>query len=216
MTDENALRQSMVDGQLRPFDVTNQTVLGAVLDVARTDFVSGESRALVYTDAIMSVAPQSARRLLRPMVIGRMLQAADIQPGEKVLDVASGSGYSAAVLSKMRAKVTALENDGASVQIARSQSSRYGFTLVEGAIDRAPAGLGPFDVIMINGVAQVEPETLLTALADGGRLVMLFGKGPASYIRVTRRSGNDFGHSRIANASGPALKEFAANAEFVF
>ena len=216
MTDDRALRQSMVDGQLRPFDVTDQTVLGAVLEIPRTDFVAPDSRALAYSDAALPVASQSARRLLRPMVIGRMLQAADIQRGEKILDVASGSGYSAAVVAKMGAKVTALENDPASVQMLRAQSGRYGFAMVEGAIDRAPAGLGPFDVIIINGVAEIEPESLLAALADGGRLITLFGKGPASFIRVSRRSGSDIGHSRIANAAGPALKEFARAAEFVF
>jgi protein-L-isoaspartate(D-aspartate) O-methyltransferase len=116
----------------------------------------------------------------------------------------------------MGAKVTALENDAASIPIIRSQSSRYGFTLVEGAIDRAPAGLGPFDVIIINGVVEIEPESLFGALADNGRLVTIFGKGPASFIRVSRRSGSEIGHSRITNASGPTLREFASKAEFVF
>lgn len=216
MTDETALRQAMVDGQLRPFDVTDKAVLGAMLSVARSDFVSPELKALAYADAALPVAAQSARRLLQPMVLGRMLQALGVEAGEKALDVASASGYSAALLSKMGAKVTALENDAASVQLARSQSGRYGFSLVEGAVDRAPSGLGPFDVIIINGVTEVEPDALLHSLTEKGRLVAIFGKGPATFIRVTRRSGREFGQTRIANASGPVLAEFRRAAEFVF
>lgn len=216
MADENTLRQAMVDGQLRPFDVTDKSVLGAMLAVARTDFVSAELKPLAYSEASLAVSPQSARRLLQPMVLGRMLQAAGIEAGEKVLDVAAGSGYSSALLSKMGAKVTALEHDPAAVQIARAQCGRSGFTLVEGTIDRAPAGLGPFDVIVINGACEVDPEALMQALAENGRLVTVFGKGPATFIRLTRRSGQDFGHSRIANAAAPALAEFRKSAEFVF
>lgn len=216
MTDEKALRQSMVDGQLRPFDVTDKSVLGAMLSVSRSDFVAPEMKALAYSEAALSLAPQSARRLLQPMVIGRMLQALGVEAGEKALDVASGSGYSAALLAKMGAKVTALENDPVSVQIARTLSSRYGFSLVDGAIDRAPSGLGSFDVIVINGVTEIEPDGLLQSLTENGRLVTLFGKGPATFIRVSRRSGREFGQARIANASGPVLPEFRRAAEFVF
>jgi protein-L-isoaspartate(D-aspartate) O-methyltransferase len=216
MADENTLRQSMVDGQLRPFDVTDKAVLGAMLAVMRSDFVAPELKPLAYSEASLAVSPQSGRRLLQPMVLGRMLQAASVEAGEKVLDVAAGSGYSSALLAKMGAKVTALESDPAAVQIARAQCGRSGFTLVEGAIDRAPAGLGPFDVILINGACEVDPEALMQALAENGRLVTVFGKGPATYIRLTRRSGQDFGHSRIANASASGLAEFRKTAEFVF
>lgn len=216
MTDETALRQAMVDGQLRPFDVTNKAVLGAVLAVARTDFFARDLQPLAYSDAALPVSSQSARRLLQPMVIGRMLQAVSVQAGEKVLDVAAGSGYSSALMTKIGAKVTALEYDASSVQLARLMSSRAGFALVEGALDRPPQGLGPFDVIVINGNCEVEPEALMQGLAAKGRLVMVFGKGRATYIRLTRRSGTDFGHSRIADASAPTLPEFRRTAEFSF
>lgn len=216
MTDETALRQAMVDGQLRPFDVTDKSVLGAMLEVSRLDFVSSDQRPMAYSEASLPVGQGSARRLLLPMVIGRMLQAVRLEAGEKLLDVASGSGYSAAIAAKMGAKVTALEHDPVAVQMARQHSKRYGFSLVDGAIDRPPAGLGLFDVIVINGVTEIEPVSLLDALSAKGRLVTLVGKGPAYYIRTTHRSGQEFGHARIANASGPILPEFRRAANFVF
>lgn len=216
MPDDRALRQSMVDGQLRPFDVTSQAVLSSILAIPRSEFFAPELGALAYADAALPVSAQSERRLLRPMVLGRMIQAADLQVGETVLDVAAGSGYGAAIMAKMGCKVTAVESDPAAVRMGRLQSGKFGFLLVEGAIDRPPAGFGPFNLVLVNGLIQIDPEPLLASLADGGRLLAICGNGAASFIRMTKRTGNEFGHFRIANATGPALKDFAKPAEFVF
>ncbi len=112
MIDLAAVRRNMVDTQLRTYDVSSKRVLDAVDEVAREHFLPASLSALAYADQSLTVraADGTERVLLLPMILARMIQAAEIEPGAKVLSVAGGTGYGAAVMAAMGAKVTLLES----------------------------------------------------------------------------------------------------------
>ncbi len=121
MIDLAAVRRNMVDTQLRTYDVSSKRVLDAVDEVAREHFLPASLSALAYADQSLTVraADGTERVLLLPMILARMIQAAEIEPGAKVLSVAGGTGYGAAVMAAMGAKVTLLESGEALAGEAR-------------------------------------------------------------------------------------------------
>ena len=117
MVDFTQARRTMVDSQLRTFDVNDISLLDAMDDVPREHFVLPGREQLAYSDLELPVSEGADRRfMLSPMVLARLIQALEIDGGDQVLDVASGRGYSSAVLSELGAYVTALEADGLSLR----------------------------------------------------------------------------------------------------
>ncbi|MDQ2634143.1 MAG: protein-L-isoaspartate O-methyltransferase, partial [Pseudomonadota bacterium] len=112
--DFSELRVKMVDGQLRTTDVTSLPLLTAMLSVPREAFVPENCRSLAYIDRNLLISGESgqgARYLMKPSPFAKLVQLAEIGPNDKVLDVGAGTGYSAAVLSKLAKSVVALESD---------------------------------------------------------------------------------------------------------
>ncbi|MDP2357465.1 MAG: protein-L-isoaspartate O-methyltransferase [Beijerinckiaceae bacterium] len=218
------LRRNMVDRQLRTFDVTNVDVLNAVLRTPREPFVNSEPDSLVYSDANLVVkSPQTARPLLAPMFVARALQLAEVSSHDSVLDVAGGSGYSAAIAARLCQSLVALEDDDAFV--ARSGEAFQDLGLanaraMRGNIATGPEGDAAFDVILINGAIETRPDALLARLAEGGRLLAIeAGDGRAragSRFVLFTRSGSSFGKRPLFGAVADVLPAFAAKPEFVF
>ena len=121
MPDFSTARQKMVDGQVRPSDVTDIRIIDAMLAVPREAFVPEHQRALAYLDLDLEVSEgASAKRfLIKPAVIAKMLQAAEITDADNVLVVGCATGYSAAVVAKLAGRVTATESDPALAAQAR-------------------------------------------------------------------------------------------------
>src|SRR5688572_5853489 len=133
MIDFAAARRMMVDGQVRTSDVTDPRIIAAMLELPRERFVPHGSAALTYLDLDLPVTDQAGRdgrRLLKPMVLAKLLQAADIGPDARVLDVACGTGYSSAVLAQLARSVVALEDDAMLAQRARETVVSLGFANV--------------------------------------------------------------------------------------
>src|SRR5829696_1207356 len=130
MLDFAQARRAMVDSQLRTFDVFDIPVLAAMEAVPRERFVPHGREDLAYIDQDVPVSDGIAgaerRFMLKPMVLGRMIQALAVEPGEKALDVASGLGYGAAVLARLGARVVALESTNAAAQAARERLASLG------------------------------------------------------------------------------------------
>src|SRR5579864_5949021 len=165
------LRRHMVDGQLRTCDVTDLTLLAAFDTIARETFVAPAHASLAYLDRQVLALGSSERLLLAPMVLARLIQAARIQPGDKALDVAGGSGYSAMIFAALETRVVALESDEGAFAVAKTLTARSPLvTMVAGPLTK-PAPGGPFDVILVNGAFERSPIELLDQLAPGGRLV---------------------------------------------
>ena len=207
----------MVNGQLRTGDVVDQEVLAAFLETPRERFVAPSFVALAYIDREAPALGAKTRRLLRPLTLARMLQAAAVKAGEKALDVGGGSGYGAALLDFMGAKVVALESDpGAAVAARQEFAGRAKVSVVEGALDAGAADLAPFDVIVVEGAFRVAPTTLLSQLVDGGRLVGVDATMGAPQAALYEKRGNGLSRRTLFEAAADTLDGFQPGVSFAF
>ena len=204
-------RRMMADRQLRPGGVFDLRVLAAFDAVPRERFVAPHLQSVAYTDTPLRCVG-GKRDLLSPLILGRMLQAAETEASDHVLDVAGGSGYSACILGRIAKSVVALE--GAAMETPFDLGDNV--TRAIGDVAAGAKDKGPFDVIVVNGVIEAAPTALLDQLAEGGRLVVLERQGPAAQVVRYDRLGGDFNRRPVFNASGPVLAEFRAPAGFVF
>ncbi len=160
-----ALRQTMVDSQLRTVGIIDADVLAAMASVAREAFVPPGHRGLAYADAALEVAP--GRWLLEPMALGLLLQNARLRAGERLLVIGAASGYSAAIGAHMGASVTALESD---TDLAAPLAGLPGVTVAHGSLPFGWEAGAPYDVILFEGAIETLPGTILAQLKPGGRV----------------------------------------------
>jgi len=214
-------RQKMVDGQVRPNDVTDIRILDAMLAVPREAFVPANQRALAYLDLDLDVSEGGAakRFLIKPQVLAKMLQAAEIKETDKVLVAGSVPGYAAAVVARLAGQVVATESDPAQVAKANGVLAQLGLANVAfkaaGAADGDSAN-GPFDVIVLDGATEIVPERLYGQLKDGGRLVGVFATTKPPRATIVTRSHGDFGNRTLFDASVPVLPGLERLPAFVF
>ncbi len=217
MTDFAAARGAMVDCQVRPADVTRYAIIDAMLSVPRERFVPKTRRDIAYADCEVEMA--SGRMMLAPRTLGKMLEAAQIDASDLVLDLAAGTGYTTALVSRMAEAVVAIEADAAMVETATGLLADLeidnGVVAVGDPVDGDPAH-GPYDVIILNGAVEKVPESLTDQLKDGGRLVTIFMDGPVGQCRVLVRSGATVSHSIAFDATAPVLDGFHAERAFAF
>jgi protein-L-isoaspartate(D-aspartate) O-methyltransferase len=206
----------MVDTQVRPAEVTKFPIIEALLHVPREPFVPDAQREAAYLGENVPLAP--GRVLLDPRTFAKLLETLDVQPGERVLDVACGLGYGPAVLERLGALVTAVEDDPVRAAAAGALLAAQGVAnaralhgpLVEGA----PAG-APYDVILIEGGVEVIPDAILAQLAEDGRIGAVFAEGELGIARIGRKEGGAV-HWRYAfNAGAPVLPGFGRATAFV-
>jgi protein-L-isoaspartate(D-aspartate) O-methyltransferase len=221
MMDFVAARRMMVDGQIRTSDVTDLRLIAAMLDVPRERFVPHAKAELAYLDFDLPVTHEvreaDARHLLKPVVLAKMIQVADVEEGDNVLDVGCATGYSAAILARLARSVTALEQDATLARHARENLAADGnVTVVNGPLVDGAAGQGPYDVILVGGATEVEPLALFRQLKNGGRLVTVMGRTPNGRATLYRRDGADISGRPIFDAAAPTLPGFAAVPTFVF
>ena len=153
-----------------------------------------------------------------PMILARLLQAAEIRPGCRVLDVATGLGYAAAVMTRLGATVTALDSDPDLVSAAKTALAEEvpAVTVVLGSLPGGHKPGGPYDVIVVEGSFEVEPKALFEQLADGGRLVGVRGVGRSGRAMLSRKSGMVVSGRPVFDAAAPLLAEFRAEPSFAF
>ena len=163
MSGFSTARQKMVDGQVRPSDVTDIRIIDAMLAVPREAFVPESQRALAYLDLDLDVSEgASAKRfLIKPAVTAKMLQAAEITNTDSVLVVGCATGYTAAVAAELAGQVTATESDPA--LSAKAGGVLAGIGLGNVTVKAAAAAEGdpanaPYDVIVLNGATEVTPD----------------------------------------------------------
>ncbi len=218
MVDFPALRTKMVDGQVRPNDVTDLRIIDAMGDVAREDFVPEDQKPLAYLDRDLPLSEgRAARVLIQPMVLARLLQYAAIGPNDKVLEVGSATGYGAAVLGRLAGSVVALEQDADLAAIARRQlAGLANVAVVETSLVKGVQDAAPFDVIVFNGAVVAFPEVIAHQLAKGGRLLVVEGEGNAAKAKLYTRGDADVSGRTLFNASVPVLPGFQAAETFAF
>jgi len=213
-----AARAHMVDSQLRTNRVNDPVLLDAFAFVPRERFVPAAKRGVAYVDE--DIATAAGRYLMEPMVLARLLQAAEVAPGDVVLDVGCGSGYAAAVLSRLAATVVAVESDAALRQQASETLADLGLdnaVVVEGPLTEGYPGQAPYNVILIEGAVGEVPERIAGQLADGGRLVTVVKAGTGlGRATLTQHLGGTLSSRTIFDAATPLLPGFEREVGFVF
>jgi protein-L-isoaspartate(D-aspartate) O-methyltransferase len=213
-------RRMMVDGQVRTSDVTNLDLIDAMLDVARERFVPAAKADIAYLDRDVAVGggAQFPRRLLKPMVLAKLIQAADVQSADTVLDVAGATGYSSAILARLAGSVVALEDDADLAHKAERILSEVGanVTVVQGPLADGWPARAPYDVILINGMSEILPKELCHQLKHGGRLVGVFGEGVVGKAMIYLSEAGEVSGRAIFDAAAPLLPVFAKPPAFVF
>ena len=215
MTDFAAARRHMVDGQVRPADVTDLRIISAMQEVPRERFAPAEVAGLAYLDLALPVG--GGRCLLKPMVLAKLIQALDLKSTDRVLVVGCATGYSAAVLAHIAGQVVALEQDEKLAQVAQAAlAPQANVTVVRGPLTEGFAAGGSYDAILIDGAVEVVPDALRRQLKDGGRLACVVGMPPQSTARLFQRSGDECGDRAIFDAAATPLPGFAKTPVFAF
>ena len=210
-------RLQMVNSQLRTGGMVDKVVLAAFLEVPRQRFVAPEHESLAYLDRELPARGAKVRRLLAPMVLARMLQAATVVAGDRALDVAGGSGYGAAILAAMGAKVVMLESDAGAAEAAKAElHSHVNVAVVVGPLDSGAAALGPFDLIVVEGAFGVFPDRLVALLADPGRLVGIDASSAPSQAVVYEKTGGAISRRALFETKADLLDGFQPSVSFAF
>lgn len=185
MTTYDAQRIAMVESQLRPNEVTDPRLLSAMRSLRRERFVPEALQGLAYMDEDIEVFPARedapARFLLSPMVQARLIQLAEITPQDAVLDLGCTTGYSSAILAQIAARVVGVEPEPELVKRAKANIEALGLAnaeIVAGDLVHPPAAQGPYDAVVIEGSVPDVPESLLSQLKEGGRLVAVLTRAP--------------------------------------
>jgi protein-L-isoaspartate(D-aspartate) O-methyltransferase len=221
MSDFSTARQKMVDGQVRPSDVTDIRIIDAMLAIPREAFVPQAQRSLAYLDLDIDVSESGSvkRFLLRPAVTAKMLQAAGIGETDEVLVVGCASGYLAALAGSLGRRVTATECDPALAAKAKSALAALALgnvTVKTAAVPDGDSVDAPFDVILLNGATEIAPENLYRQLKEGGRLLGSFALAGPQRAMVVTASHGDFGHRALFDTAIPVLPGLERPAAFVF
>lgn len=208
-------RRRMVDGQLRPNKVTDPRLLEAMRELPRELFLPVPLRARAYIDEDAPLP--GGRALMEPMVLARLVQLIAPRPGDRALVVGAGTGYGAAVLARMGAEVTAVEDDAALAAVAREAFAAClppaAVRLVGGPLPEGET----FDAVLIEGEVPAVPDRVSALLAAGGRLSAVVGEGRRNGTAVLgQRLGGTFTVTPVFDCAVSALPAFATPARFVF
>jgi protein-L-isoaspartate(D-aspartate) O-methyltransferase len=215
MTDFTALRKAMVDGQLRTSDVTDPRLLRAMLEVPREMFVPPALGALAYAERCVGIG--GGRVLMQPRIFAKLVQALGVEADESVLDVGCGTGYSAAVLARLAAKVTALESDANFADRARTNlAAASNVSVVTAALPGGYLQNAPYDVIIVNGAVDFVPNTLLGQLNENGRLGCIMRLGGTGQVVIHTRHEGAIGERVVFEADLPVLAGFERARVFEF
>jgi len=189
MTDFTREREAMVERQLKRRGITEPAILDAFLAVPREEFVAEQHAHLAYGDHPLPI--EAEQTISQPYIVALMIQAAAVGPDDVVLEIGAGSGYAAAVISRIADRVIAIERQHRLVEVASERVRRLGYDnveIVEGDGTRGCAEKAPFNAILAAASGSHVPEPLLSQLASGGRLVMPLGNpsGIQELVKVTK------------------------------
>lgn len=205
-------RVMMVDTQVRPSDVTKFPIIAAMLAVPRESFLPEALREAAYVGLNIEIGDR--RVVLEARSLAKLLDMLDIQPGERVLDLGCGLGYSAAVIAEIGGDVVAVEEDAA--MAAGAMSALAGKAMVvAGPLVAGAVAQGPYDVIIIQGAVEIVPEGLLTQLKTGGRIAAIFMAGALGTARIGYKLEGAVSWRPVFNATAPVLPGFEARRGFV-
>lgn len=215
-----AQRTNMVESQLRPNQITDEAVLTAMEELPREIFVPAALADVSYVDEDLTIAP--GRTMLEPMVQARLVQSANIKPGERVLEIGCGMGYGTALLAKLGAKVTAIDIDSTLLAAAATNLRRLGLSaeLVAAPFERGMPEHGPYDVIIVSGAVAAVPDAWGKQLTEAGRLLVVVradnGVAQNGAAQLYLKTANGLVAKNLFAAQTPYLPGLAAPQRFTF
>ena len=198
MTDFGALRARMVERQLRRRGIVDERVLVAMGEVPREQFVPERYRGRAYSDSALPIG--EGQTISQPWIVAAICQALELSGSERVLEVGTGSGYSAAVLAYLAAEVIGVERHRSLAAGARHALEGLGVAGVEVLVGDGSRGVperAPYEAIAVHATAPAPPLKLLGQLIDGGRLVAPIAADCADLLTVFRRHGDELRSEEI-------------------
>lgn len=208
------MRAAMVDCQLRTNDVIDPALIAAMGRVPREKFVPEALAAVAYIDR--PIALDGTRRMNPPLVTARLLVAAEIAAGHRVLLVGAATGYAAAILQDLGAEVIALESDAALAAAARTALGDLGVTVTTGQLAAGVPGDAPFDRIVLDGAIEQLPDALAAQLAEGGVLVCALREGAVTRLARGVKVAGTLTLRPFADMDAAALPGFEREKGFTF
>ena len=187
-------RARMVEAQLRARDIKDPRVLAAMAAVPREAFVPDRERAAAYQDGPLPIG--AGQTISQPYMVARMTELIHVEPGERVLDVGTGSGYQAAVLAELGCQVTSIEREPDLATSAAARLAELGYAervevrTGDGTLG-APDG-APWDGIVVAAAAPAIPDALREQLGDGRRMVIPVGTRREQQLIVVERHGDEW------------------------
>jgi protein-L-isoaspartate(D-aspartate) O-methyltransferase len=188
-------RTRMADMQIARRGVQDKAVLKAMRSVPREAFVEPGFEEFAYEDRPLPIG--EGQTISQPYIVARMIEAAEIKPGQRVLEVGAGSGYAAALLSRIARQVYAIERHHSLGEAARDRWRKldyFNINLRVGDGTRGWPEAAPFDAILVSAASPAVPHALMTQLVCGGRLVIPVDEsaGGQTLLKLTRRSETDY------------------------
>lgn len=210
-------RFNMVEQQVRPWEVLDPRVLDVMARVRREDFVPARWRKLAFADVEIPLG--HGETMNKPVLQGRILQALEVQPGDAVLEIGSGSGYLTACLAHLGREVLGIEQHAELAERARTRLAEAGLANVRIEVGDALSGWEPgrrFDAIAVNGAVETIPQRFLDWLNPGGRLFVVRGVAPAmEAVLLTRDAASGFTTDSLFETDIPYLNHAAPPQRFV-
>jgi protein-L-isoaspartate(D-aspartate) O-methyltransferase len=194
-------RFSMVESQLRQRGIRDERLLAAMSKVPRHDFVSQQNWNEAYADHPIPIAEKQTTS--QPYMIAAMIQAAEIKPEDRVLEIGAGSGYQTAVLAELASQVFAVERYASLAETAQKTLERLGYRnakIVTGDGSLGLAEAAPFDAIIVSAAAPRIPQALMGQLAVGGRLLIPVGESDQQVLQLVQR--NEDGSTSVRTLEG--------------
>jgi protein-L-isoaspartate(D-aspartate) O-methyltransferase len=194
----NLQHQLMVERQLKARGIFDERVLGAMSKVVREDFVSSELRDYAYEDRPLTIG--CAQTISQPYIVASMLQAAQLRPEDRVLELGTGSGYQTALLAEIVQSVVSIERHAELANIARDRLSSLGYANVEVVVGDGTLGYpprAPYDVILVSAAAPYIPQPLVDQLAPGGRMVLPVGNRDLQELIFLRKDEDGLRQVRL-------------------
>ena len=188
--DYSHARELMVEQQIRPWDVLEIRVLDVLARLPREAFVAESHRALAYTDIELPLG--NGQKMMKPVIEGRTLQALDLQPGDEVLEIGTGSGYLSACMGELAREVLSLEIDAELATTARARLDAAGLgnnVRIETADALTWNTERRFDAICVTGAVDVIPSRFAQWLRPGGRLFVIRGRSPVMEAVLVKADG---------------------------
>ena len=220
MTDFAALRQRMVDNQIRPSEVTDHAVIRAFLAVPREEFVAPAERPFAYADRELRMHEfASGRMMMAPVQLARLVQELPRGGEVSVMVVGCGTGYSAAILARLCTRVVAVEHAESLAQEARTRLAALGaanVTVVTGALSAGWPEEAPYDAILVDGAVEFVPDALVEQLKPGGLLAVVERGERLSRAMLYERVDGGAARWPLFEAWTALLPGFERPREFVF